>query len=257
MTASHPHAAIRTLVVDDEAHARDAIVAVLSHEAGVEVVGEAVDGVSAVRAIETLAPDLVFLDVQMPELDGFGVVEAIDPVDRPQVIFVTAYSEFAVDAFEVHAVDYVLKPFDHERLRMALARVRDRDRRPRSPEPYEELLRDVRNRPDRLHRFTVRERGRISFVDVRQVHWVSADGNYVRIRHRGRDHLIRIPLSAVEARTPPGTFIRIHRSTLVNVGSVAELTPRGTGDYTVRLADDSTFTLSRHYRDRFFALMGG
>ncbi len=246
---------MRTLIVDDEPLARLAVARALQTDPGFDVVGEAGDGVSAVHAIDRMRPDLVFLDIQMPDLDGFGVLEAIDDSRRPQVVFVTAYSDYAIEAFEVNAVDYVLKPFDDERIRTAARRAIGRDRGEDS-DRYLGLLEAARSRPDVLHRFTVRDRGRIKFIDVRQVEWIGADGNYIRIHHAGGEDLIRMTMSAVEARAPLGVFARAHRSTIVNIAAVVDVRSRGTGDYTIRMRSDVVLTLSRSYRDSFFNVMG-
>lgn len=245
---------IRVLVVDDEPLVRRGIVALLAEEPGIEVVGEARNGTEALALIRGTTPDLVFLDVQMPGLDGLGVLAALEPEERPAVVFVTAFDQYAVRAFDLHAVDYLLKPFDDERFRTALGRVRGRlrgvelagDRAALSA-----LLAELRGAPPGPDRLAVREQGQIVLVPVEEIDWIEAADNYVRL-HRGRQyHLLRESLGRLEETLDRRRFARIHRSAIVNLARVKALEPVPGGEYDVILLDGRRLTLSRGYRDQF------
>jgi two-component system LytT family response regulator len=242
---------IRTLIVDDEPLGRERIRSLLGHDPDIEVVGECGDGRQAIAAIEDLQPDLLFLDVQMPEIDGFAVLEAIRPERMPSVVFVTAYDRYAVKAFEVHALDYLLKSFDRERFQAAVGRAKDRVRRAREGQVTDRiagLLESLQERQKFLTRILVRSSARIIFLPVDELDWAEAADNYVRL-HAGKDaHLVRETLQAFARRLDPATFLRIHRSTLVNVNRIRELRPLFHGDYAVRLKDGTELTLSRRFR---------
>jgi two-component system LytT family response regulator len=242
---------IRTLIVDDEPLGRERIRALLRRDPDIEVVGECGDGRQAIAAIDDLQPDLLFLDVQMPEIDGFAVLEAIRPERMPSVVFVTAYDRYAVKAFEVHALDYLLKSFDRERFEAAVGRAKDRVRRTREGQVTDRLaglLESLQERQKFLTRILVRSSARIIFLPVQELDWAEAADNYVRL-HAGKDaHLVRETLQAFARRLDPATFLRIHRSTLVNVNRIRELRPLFHGDYTVRLKDGTELTLSRRFR---------
>ncbi|HEX8352502.1 MAG TPA: LytTR family DNA-binding domain-containing protein [Pyrinomonadaceae bacterium] len=251
---------IRVLIVDDEPLARKYIRRMLEDSADVEVVGESGDGRGAALALRELAPDLVFLDVQMPEADGFAVVEAVGVERMPPVIFVTAYEEYAVRAFEIHALDYLLKPFDRARFERAMGHARVRLRGPRREEEERgqlgALVRHVRARPEHLSRLLVKSAGRIISLKVEVIDWIEADDKYVRL-HAGKvSHMVRQTLSAMEAQLDPKAFVRIHRSALVNVERVAELRPTFGGEFHVLLEDGTRLTLSRNYRERLFDRLG-
>jgi two-component system LytT family response regulator len=229
----------------------------LSHEADMEVIGEAEDGLAAVEAIGANHPDLVFLDVRMPNLDGFGVIQTIGPDKMPVVVFVTAYDKHALRAFEVQALDYLLKPFDGERFQGALRRVRQQleeghaglERRLMA------LVRDL-DRPSRPERLVVKSGGRLFFLRVDEIDWVEAAGNYVKL-HVGADaHLLRETMTSIEGRLNPDTFIRIHRSHIVNLERIKELQPWFNGEYVVMLQNGTKLTLSRGYRDRLQERLG-
>jgi two-component system, LytTR family, response regulator len=244
---------VRVLIVDDEAPARRKVRTHLADAAGVDVVGEAASGPEALEAIRALRPDLVFLDVQMPGMTGFEVIEAVGPEAMPAVVFVTAYDEFAVEAFEVQAVDYLMKPFHADRFRQALSRALDRIARREEPgESLARLLASLlKKAPREGQRLLVRDGERIFFVPLREVVRLSADGNYVQVHTaRGQRHLLRETLARLEARLDPERFARIHRSEIVNVDFVAEVQPAFHGDYTVRLKNGEEVRLSRRYQDR-------
>ena len=225
----------------------------LSGDPEIEIIEECADGPQAVESIKRSQPDLVYLDVQMPGMDGFAVLQAIAHVWMPVVIFVTAYDRYAVQAFEVHALDYLLKSFDRERFQAALRRAKDQIRQSREglfSERLTSLLKDLESREKRLTRLIVRSAGRLSFVRVEEIDWLEAADNYVRI-HVGREsHLIRETLQSLEARLDPAKFLRIHRSTVVNFDHIKEMQPLFHGDYLVRLKDGTDLTLTRNCKEK-------
>ena len=244
---------IRTLVVEDEPMARDRVKALLQQQPDIEIVGECGDGAQAVSAIERLGPELVFLDVQIPVMDGFDVIEAV-PADRlPMIVFTTAYDEYALRAFEVHALDYLLKPYDRTRFLRALDRVRERRERQRAGDLGRRLLAMVHDlKPEAApvpERMVVKSGGRVFFIRVDEIDWVDAAGNYVRLHVRGETYLFRETMSALEKRLEKAQFVRIHRSHLVNADRIKELLPAN-GEHIVVLRNGVRLTLSRGYRDR-------
>jgi two-component system LytT family response regulator len=247
---------IRTLIVDDEVLGRERIRTLLGDDSEIEVVGECSDGKQAVAAIERAGPDLVYLDVQMPEMDGFAVLDAIAGERMAAIIFVTAYDRYAVQAFEAHALDYLLKSFDRERFQAALRRAKEQIRGSREGlwnERLTGLLEDLQVRQKRLTRLVIRSAGRIFFLRVEEIGWLEAADNYVRI-HVGREsHLVRETLQSFEDRLDPSRFLRIHRSTLVNLDRIQEriqeLQPLFHGDYVVKLLDGTGLSLSRNCRE--------
>jgi len=245
---------IRVLIVDDEPIARRGIRQHLRGEADVEVIGESGDGAAAIDAITELAPDLVFLDIQMPEVGGFEVVEAIGVARMPAVVFVTAYDEHALRAFDVHAVDYVLKPIDRHRFRTAVERARRRlahapgqlDRRIAAA--LGELGRPAH---DYAKRLAIKGDGRVILVDVDEVDRLEAAGNYVEVHSGARHHLVRETMASLEARLDPARFVRVSRSSIVNAARVRELQPMFNGDFVVVLRDGTKVAGSRRYRAAF------
>jgi two-component system, LytTR family, response regulator len=248
--------AVRALIVDDEPLARERIRALLAEEADVVVAGECANGDEAAAALRQRAADLVFLDVQMPGRNAFDVIRDVGPAHMPAVVFVTAYDQYAIQAFEVHAVDYLLKPFGAERFRDALqrarARVRDRERGSR----LAPLLDELAARPAPPERLEVRSSARITFVRVDDVDYAEACGNYVLLHCGAERHLMRETMQALEARLDPRRFVRIHRSTVVNLDRVRELEPLFHGDFLVRLRDGTELTLSRTYRESVERVLG-
>ena len=241
---------LRTLIVDDEAPARRRIRRLLAAEPDVTIAGEYGDGASAVSGIASIRPDLVFLDVQMPERDGFAVVKALPPGPLPAILFVTAYDQYALRAFDVHAVDYLLKPFTGERFRTALARARERIER-RSADPgLARLAESLRTRPVYLSRVLVRSAGRTVFVDLTAVDWLEAADNYVRLHVRQREYLVRETLATLEAQLDPDQFVRIHRSAIVQVDRVAAIRPTTHGDAEISLRDGTRLAVSRTFREK-------
>jgi two-component system LytT family response regulator len=241
---------LRTLIVDDEAPARRRIRRLLAAESDLVVAGECGDGLSAVAAIQSIRPDLVFLDVQMPERDGFAVVKALPPGPLPAILFVTAYDHYALRAFDVHAVDYLLKPFTGERFRTALARARERIVQRSADGGLARLAETLRNRPVYLARVPVRTGGRTVFVDLDAVDWLEAADNYVRLHVRQREYLVRETLAALEGQIDPDRFVRIHRSAIVQVDRVAEIRATSHGDAELALRDGTRLSVSRTFRDR-------
>ena len=254
---------IRTLIVDDMPPARRRIRRHLERAPGFEIVGECGDGASAIACVRELKPDLMFLDVQMPEIDGFGVIAALTPEERPAILFVTAHDEHALRAFEVHALDYLLKPFDAERIDTALGRAREqiRWRRENSREHsldhrLDALLAQLKPEARWLRRVAVKTRGRTRVVAVDDIDWIGAEGNYLSLHVGPETHLIRETMGEFEQQLDPQSFVRIHRSTIVNLDRVSELSPLFNADHAVRLKDGTELTLSRSYHDRVKALLG-
>ena len=270
---------MRVLIVDDELLARQRVRRLLQAEGDVEVVGEAADGHEAVAMIRAMAPDLVCLDVQMPGLDGFGVVRALDGGPVPLVLFITALDDQAQRAFEVHAVDYVLKPVEPERFRQAFARARQQQAQAAASQRLGALLESARRltepsaeadglsphaplRPatrvleaaqpagSYTARLLVRQDGRMLFVKVAEIDWIEADRNYVRLHAGEAVHTIRERISVLGDSLDPRLFARIHRSTVVNLTRVRDLQPWFSGDAIVIMHDGTRLRLSRHYRDR-------
>ena len=244
---------VRTLIVDDEQLARERLRQLLEAEPEIELVGECSDGNEAVVAIQKQCPDLVFLDVQMPELDGFGVLQAITTEPGPVIVFVTAHDKFALRAFEVHAVDYLLKPFDRERFKKALTRALDRVKaRDRAPKDQAQaaLLAELRPPSKPLERLAVKTGGRVIFVKLSDVDYIEAAHNYVELHVEKHSHLLRETLNAIEARLPQDKFVRISRSVIVNIERVKELQPLFYGEYSITLHNGAKLTLSRRYRDK-------
>jgi len=251
---------IRALVVDDEPLARDGIRTLLEAEPGFEVAGACATGIEAVEAIREREPDLVFLDVQMPDLDGFGVLEALGPGEMPIVVFVTAYDEYAIRAFEVHAVDYLLKPFDRERLARTLRRVERMVTSSRLDRGLRSLLEHVEDRPVGPRRggerLVLRDAGRIKILRVNEITRVEAAGNYVEIHAGGKVHLTRSTLKGFHGRLDPGRFVRIGRSLVVNIDRVTELRTLEGGRFRIFLEDGVEVESSRRYRDVVEAALG-
>ena len=249
---------IRTLIVDDEAPARTRIRQLLKTESDFEIIGECANGRQAVAAIQKQRPDLVFLDVQMPRLGGFEVCAAIAGEAMPLVIFVTAYDHYALQAFEVHAMDYLLKPFDRERFQKSLRHAREQLRRGDSGlsnERLAALLDNWKPDPKRQERLAFKANGRVLLVRVEEIDWIEADGNYVQLRVGGVSHQMRETITGLETQLPSDRFMRISRSVIVNLDRIKELQPMFYGDYTVILQNGARLTLSRNFRDRLEKLL--
>ena len=247
-------APIRTLIVDDEPLARERLRVLLAHEHDVEIVGECGDGWDAVRAVHALNPDLVFLDVSLPVLDGFAALEALGAGRSPSVVFVTADERHALRAFEAGARDFLLKPYGKERLAESLDRVRRA-----IPGEYAAALREMAPglRGDRyLSRIVVKRTGHLLFLDTDEIDWIESAGNYVRLHAGGPCHSVRRPISALETLLDPRRFLRIHRTTIVNADRIREIRAHRHGDYLVVLKDGTPLTLSTTYRRKLAELRG-
>ncbi|HEX6047986.1 MAG TPA: LytTR family DNA-binding domain-containing protein [Gemmatimonadaceae bacterium] len=266
---------LRVVIVDDEAFARQRLRRLLGEQPDVEVVGEASNGREAVTLITTHDPDVVLLDVQMPRVDGFGVLRALDG-PAPLVIFVTAFDEHAVAAFNVHAFDYILKPVDPARFADAIERARTQIARTTAAERHAKLVAFLDTSPGgasrgtmdpadipnggrgprgAIDRLLVKDEGRMYFVPVNEIDWIEAYGNYARVHTGPHTHLIRETMATLERALDVRRFARIHRSTIVNLDRVKQMDLWGSGDYMVRLADGTQLKLSRWYRDRLEARM--
>jgi len=244
---------VQTLIIDDEALARDRLRQLLQARPEIQIAGECADGGAAVEAIERLAPDLVFLDVQMPELDGFGVLAAIGDKPMPVIVFVTAHDKFALRAFEVHAVDYLLKPFDPERfeaaLRHALEQVKSRADRAHE-QRQAALLADLKSNSQAPARLAIKCGGHVVWIGLDEIDWIESADNYVELHAGSKSHLLRETLNALEARLPGDKFVRISRSAMVNPQRIKELHRMVYGGYEVILQNGTRLTLSRRYRDK-------
>ncbi len=250
---------IRTVIVDDEPLARERLRKLLEGEADIEILQECGDGRAAVAAIDQHHPDLVFLDIQMPEMDGFGVIEAVSVDSLPVVVFVTAYSQHAIKAFDVHALDYLLKPFTRTRFRETLARARahlEKNRTGALHDKLAALLSEMRPEPRGVDRLAVKTSGKVVFVKPTDIDWIEAADNYVNL-HLGKDsHLLRETMTAIERRLDGNQFMRISRSAIVNLERIRELQPMFHGDYAVILLDGTRLSLSRGHRDKLRRLLG-
>lgn len=247
---------MRAIVVDDEKPARMRLLELLQREPDVEVVGTASHGREAIEMVRRLKPSLLFLDVQMPQLDGFGVLEELGPDELPVTIFVTAYDKYAIQAFEAHAVDYLLKPFSDERFEDALARARQYLDRAEAYELAEELRaagqerQSVDQQSGYLERLVLKANGCVTFIDVGDVEWIEAAGVYVYLHVGPKVHLYRSSVTQLLQRLDPRAFVRIHRSTVVNTSRIRELHARSHGDFTVILKNGSELVMSRGYRSQ-------
>ena len=253
-------AKIRTLIVDDERLARKRVRRLLQTDPDIEIVGECGDAAEAVRAIHELAPQLLFLDVQMPGGDGFQVLEQAGPAEKlPVVIFVTAHDTHALRAFEVHAQDYLLKPFDRPRFQKALRQAKTQVERRSSAEVSRQLLallEDLQSERKFLQRLVIKSGGRVIFLKTEDIDWIEAADNYVRLHVGAEAHLLRETMNSIESQIDGQKFLRIHRSTIVNVDRIEQLQPWFRGDYQVVLKDGTQLTLSRSYRERVQNLVG-
>jgi two-component system LytT family response regulator len=236
---------IRTVVVDDEPLARRRILSLLKPDAAIEVVGECGSGEAAVESITSAKPDLVFLDVQMPNLDGFGVLQAIAPIHMPLIVFVTAFDQYAVKAFDAHAVDYLLKPFRLERFREALKRARQQLEHGYDSEKVLALVRQFNADRERI---VIRTEGKVVFLKAGEIDWIQAAANYVHVHCRERHYAVREKISSLEESLPANKFMRIHRSIIVNLDKVREIQPCGAGEFVVLLSSGRELPLGQTYR---------
>jgi two-component system LytT family response regulator len=242
---------IQVLVADDEAPARQRLIDLLTKDAQIASVAEAADGEAAVEAIEKKRPDLVFLDVQMPELDGMGVIEAIGAAHMPLTVFVTAYDQHAIRAFEANALDYLLKPFSDERFEATMARVKARLDERSIGEFGQRILKMVAASPTtdrRLDRLVVKSAGTTRFIRAIDIDWIEAAGVYVTLHVGGKELLYRAALNDLAERLDPRRFVRVHRSALVNIESIVQLEPMSHGEFEAVLKNGARTRVSRTYR---------
>lgn len=243
---------IRTLIIDDEPLARKRIRRLLAGEPDISVMGECGSGGEAVRAIGKTAPNLLFLDIQMPEMDGFEVLQSIQVEPMPAVIFTTAYDEYALKAFEVHALDYLLKPFKQDRFKSAVKRARQRFAGHGAPETdpgLAALIGKLQASQRYLSRFMVRSLNRVIFVKAGEVDWIESAANYVLLHVGDQTHIIRETMQALETKLSPRIFQRVSRSVIVNLERVKELQPMGKGQYVILMNNGKQLTMSRGIRD--------
>jgi two-component system, LytTR family, response regulator len=240
---------MRIIVVDDEPIAREGLRALLAGDPEMQVVAECGDGAAAIEAIRHHRPDLVFLDVQMPDVDGFDVLRALAGEPMPAIVFVTAYDKYAVRAFDVHAVDYLLKPFDDARFAEALARAKAR----RGEAMTERIAKLLDERPKRV---LVKDGGRVLFLKADEIDWIEAADYYVKLHVAGKVHMLRESMAALEARLDSATFFRVHRSAIVNLERVRELQPYSKRENVLVLRDGTKLRLTRSRRERLAALLG-
>lgn len=261
---------IRTIIVDDEALAREGLGLLLSADPEVELIGQYADGAAAQDAIRRDRPDMVFLDIQMPKLDGFQVLKGIPPDERPIVVFVTAYDQYAIGAFEAAAIDYLLKPFSDHRFRQALARAKADLQKTRAlhlDRRFDELLARVADLQPResapatsapaedADRMVVKSEGDLHFIKTRDIVWIEAQGDFVKVQTTNQSQLVRETLQSMEQKLDASRFLRIHRSFLVNVDHIKRVAPTAGGEYTVHLSDGAKLKLGRNYRSALKALL--
>jgi two-component system, LytTR family, response regulator len=242
---------IRTLIIDDEPLARKRVKQLLASAEEFQVIGEAKNVAEAVSACQELRPDLVFLDVEMPDGSGFDALEKLSAENMPAVVFVTAYDQFTIKAFDVYAVDYLLKPFSEERFHQAAARVRERLSRASDDnlnQQMRNLLSLLKTNRDFLDRLVINHKDRLVVISVKEVDSVVAYGNYLKVHAGGKTYLLRETINNLSQRLDPEIFLRIHRSTIVNAERIKEFQPMFGGQYAVILKDGSEFVLSRNYR---------
>lgn len=251
MTATPVNSQIRLLVVDDEDLARQRVMSLLARRADVVVVGECATGAEAVKSIRALKPDCVLLDVQMPELDGFDVISEIGAQNMPVVIFATAFDDYAIDAFEVGAVDYLLKPVDEERLNRTLDRAARRIRESGEDTAVAQmtaLLRRMNSMSSSTGRFAVKVHGKILFLDPAEIYWIQARDDIARVHLADSAYDVREPLTHLESRLPGNTFLRVHRSVIVNTSHIRAAEPFDQGDQMLILRNGKRLTTGRSYR---------
>ena len=250
---------IRVVVADDELLARKFIRRMLKQDPEVEIIAECSNGAEAVATIRKEKPDLVFLDVQMPEMDGFAVLDAVRLDHLPEIVFTTAYESYAIRAFELHALDYLLKPFDQVRFKAALKYAKERFHSQHEEDKRLQvgtLLESIRAQREYLDRIIIRADGRITFLHTREIDWIEADDKYVHL-HTGKGaRMVRQTLAAIEGQLNPKKFLRVHRSAMVNVDRIKELQPLFNGEHSLILDDGTRLTLSRKYKDKLFELLG-
>jgi two-component system LytT family response regulator len=251
---------IRALIIEDEPVARKRMKRLLADDSEIEIIGECADGREAVAAIQKFKPDLIFLDIQIPELDGFDVLKAIEIEQMPFVIFVTAFNKYAIKAFEFHALDYLLKPFEPERLQSSLDRVKKQIRQKNNGDletRLRSLLEDVKSEPKYQERLAIKSGGDILFLKTDEIDWIEPAGNYLRLHVGKESHLLRETLGGLESRLDPKKFVRIQRSIIVNATRIKKLHPLFRGEYVVVLQNGIRLTSTQGYRDKLSGLIEG
>ena len=246
---------LRTVIADDERPARRRLAELIDREPDLSVVAEARDGLEALAAVEEHEPDLLFLDILMPECDGFSVLRELGPERTPVTIFVTAYDHYAVKAFEARAFDYLLKPYSDERFESALAHARSYLEERRGPE-FQAKVSELVGSGAPLERIVLKSAGRVTFLDVADIDWIEAAGVYVQLHARDKAHLYRSTIGQLQERLDPKRFVRIHRSASVNTSRIKELRPLGHGEYAVILHGGRELKLSRNYRGELESWLG-
>lgn len=251
---------ITALIVDDEPLAREYICALLKTDDEIEIIGEAGNGREAADFIHANRPELVFLDIQMPEMDGFSLLKTLDAKNLPAIIFTTAFEDYAIRAFEFHALDYLLKPFDAERfekaVRFAKERLSSREEREQEATQITELLKDFDEKPRFLERLLIKLNGRIIFLKVSEIDVIRADDKYVQL-HAGKNvHLVRQTLGAMSRQLDPNRFVQIHRSVIINIERIRELQTMFSGELVVVMETGAEIPLSRNYKNRLFEVIG-
>jgi two-component system LytT family response regulator len=250
---------IRVCIIDDEPIACRKIQRMLKDDSEIEIVRVCSNGEDGRQALQGLSPDLIFLDVQMPEMDGFEMLSSLKPEKMPYVIFVTAYDSYAIQAFRIHALDYLLKPFDKNEFNEALHHAKEQiqlDRERKQDRDLKALLREISARPPYLERLVIKSLGKIFFLKVDDIDWIEAQGKYEMIHAGKENHLIREGMGKLEAELDPKKFVRIHKSTIVNVDRIEHLQPLFHSDFRVILRNGTALTISRRYRDKLEAALG-
>lgn len=251
---------IRALIIDDEPLLRERVRTLLKEYGDIELIGECRDGQEAVNMILIERPDLIFLDIQMPELDGFEVIKAISDEYLPAIVFITAFDEYAIRAFEVNAIDYLLKPINESRFKQAVERTIDRLQQPdRHAHDFDRnllnLITGLRASQPYTTRFVVRSGTKLSFVRASDIDWIDVADNYVRLHVSGREHLVRDTLKSVESQLNPETFVRVHRSIIINLDRVETVEPYFHGEYVITIKDGARLRTSRSYSERLRTLL--
>lgn len=244
---------IRTLIVDDEQLARERLQNLLTNDPDIQVIGECATGKQAIDSIRNESPDLVFLDVQMPEGNGFEVLESVDFHKMPIVVFVTAYDQYAIQAFDVHALDYILKPFDQSRFERTLVRAKSEVVLRNSTNVDQKLLsllEHIESNKRHMDRILVKSSGRVFFLRFDEIDWIESAGNYVKLHVGNESHLLRETMTEMERKLETGKFVRIHRTTIVNIDRIKELQPWFNGDHIVLLLNGAKLTASRGYKKK-------
>lgn len=251
---------IRAIIVDDEPLAREKVRLFSQHEPDIEIIDTCSDGNEALSSFQKVHPDLIFLDIQMPEMNGFEFLERISPGPFPGIIFITAYDEYALKAFEFHALDYLLKPYDRERFKRAVEHsrrsLRSAVKNDDSDEQIKALLTSLKQPSSVLERLIVKSGGRVIFIRIEEIDWLEAAGNYVKLHTGNESHLVRETMNNLEQQLPPQKFIRVHRSTIVNIEKIKELQPYFNGEYKVILHNNAHVILSRGFKDNFIRVLG-